>query len=150
MCPMPREKREFGRWSRARACASARATRARVKMCVCGVCVVSNQVCVCARVLCATARRVVPRPRFDPGTGFPCLCVPALFLSRPFLMVQVGVYAKVDVAIISHVSCRRVCVCVCVCVRVCEHVRVCVCVRACVRACARSRARAEFLCLVTL
>ena len=68
--------------------------------------------------------------------------------SVPFPMAQVGVYAKVDVAIISHVSCRRVCVCVCV--RVCEHVRVCVCVCARVRACARSRARAEFLCLVTL
>ena len=143
MCHMPREKREFGRWSRARACASARATRARVKMCVCGVCVVSNQVCVCARVLCATARRVVPRPRFDPGTGFRFLCVPALFLSRPFLMVQVGVYAKVDVAIISHVSCRRVCVCVCARARVCVNTCVCACVyvRACVRALARARAR---------
>ena len=70
--------------------------------------------------------------------------------SVPFPMAQVGVYAKVDVAIISHVSCRRVCVCVRARARVCEHVRVCVCVCARVRACARSRARAEFLCLVTL
>ena len=70
--------------------------------------------------------------------------------SVPFPMAQVGVYAKVDVAIISHVSCRRVCLCVCARARVCEHVRVCVCVCARVRACARSRARAEFLCLVTL
>ena len=66
------------------------------------------------------------------------------FPSLPhFLMVQVGVYAKVDVAIISHVSCRRVCVCVCARARVCVNTCVCACVyvRACVRALARARAR---------
>ena len=63
--------------------------------------------------------------------------------SVPFPMAQVGVYAKVDVAIISHVSCRRVCVCVCARARVCVNTCVCACVyvRACVRALARARAR---------